>query len=87
MRLTLLISILILFPATVGAQDTTRTVADSLPDRFYFLENVTREGETMPEIVLDEVIVVQKIGIKARFQWWKHRRLVKNIKKVFMRYK
>lgn len=72
-----------MFSVTAGAQDTTRTEVDSLPDRFYFLENITRDGETMPEIVLDEVYVVRKMSLKDRFQWWKYRRLVYNVKKVY----
>ncbi|MCD4768581.1 MAG: DUF4294 domain-containing protein [Bacteroidales bacterium] len=78
-----LILLSILFSVTTGAQDTTRTKVDSLPDRFYYLENITRDGETMPEIALDEVSVVSKMSLKKRFQWWKHRRLVYNIKKVY----
>ncbi len=83
MRHALLILLSIMFSVTAGGQDTTRTETDSLPDRFYFLENVTREGETMPEIVLDEVYVVRKMSLKERFQWWKYRRLVYNVKKVY----
>jgi len=64
-------------------QDTVKHKIDSLPDRFYILENVTRDGETMPEIELDEIRVVKRRGLKQRFQWWRYRRLVYNVKKVY----
>lgn len=64
-------------------QDTTKHNPDSLPEKFYILENITREGETLPEIEIDEVNVIRKIGLIQRFKWWKYRRLVHNVKKVY----
>jgi len=67
----------------LSAQDTTLVSKDTLPDKFYLLENVTREGETMPEIAIDDIYVRQRMGLKGRFKWWRHRRLVYNVKKVY----
>ncbi len=64
-------------------QDTVKQVVDSLPGRFYILQNVTRDGITLPEVEIDEVNVTRRTGIKQRFQWWKYRRLVSNVKKVY----
>jgi len=67
----------------INGQDTVKQVVDSLPGRFYILQNVTRDGITLPEVEIDEVNVTRRTGIKQRFQWWKYRRLVSNIKKVY----
>lgn len=77
------ILILLIAATALNAQDTVKVETDSLPGRFYLLENVTRDGETMPEVEIDEINVVRKMGLKERFQWWKYRRLVSNVKKVY----
>jgi len=64
-------------------QDTVRRKVDSLPPKFYLIENVTRDGETLPEIAIDEVEVNRKMSLADRFQWWRYRRLVFNVKKVY----
>lgn len=83
MRYTLIIFFLVLSGSILRGQDSTKVDLDSLPDKFYLLENIERGGETMPEIELDEVNVVRRMGIKGRFNWWRHRRLVYNVKKVY----
>ncbi|HUS86119.1 MAG TPA: DUF4294 domain-containing protein [Bacteroidales bacterium] len=74
---------LILISGYANCQDTIRHFRDSLPDKFYILENVTRNGETLPEITLDEVNVTKKMDIRQRFQWWRYQRLVYNVKRVY----
>ncbi|MEZ5000105.1 MAG: DUF4294 domain-containing protein [Bacteroidales bacterium] len=71
------------FTSATFSQDTLRHKSDSLPTKFYILENVTRDGQTMPEIALDDVDVVKRIGMRDRFQWWRYRRLVYNVQKVY----
>jgi hypothetical protein len=83
MQYRLIILLLFISGINLRGQDTTKIKTDSLPDRFYLLENVERDGETMPEIELDEINVVSRMGIKGRFHWWKYRRLVYNVKKVY----
>ncbi|MDT8401374.1 MAG: DUF4294 domain-containing protein [Bacteroidales bacterium] len=74
----------LLLPAlSLDGQDTVMHKVDSVPDRIFILENVTRDGETLPEIKLDEINVVKKVGLKERFQWWRYQRLVHNVKKVY----
>jgi hypothetical protein len=79
--LNIILVIMVFFP--LNGQDTVKQVRDSLPGRFYLLENVTRDGVTLPEVELDEIDVVRKLGPVQRFQWWKYRRLVQNVKKVY----
>jgi len=83
MRWIIATILFLLYSGVADAQDTSRVHPDSLPDRFYLLENVSRDGETMPEIEIDEVKVVKKAKFKQRFQWWRYRRLVSNVKKVY----
>lgn len=83
MRHYIIILFLLWGPTLLKGQDTIKIKNDSLPDKFYLLENVERDGETMPEIELDEVSVVRRMGLKGRFKWWRHKRLVYNVKKVY----
>lgn len=80
-----ILNIALLFSVTIplSGQDSVLQAVDSLPGKFYLLENVEREGVIMPEIEIDEVNVVKKVGIWQRFQWWKYKRLVYNVKKVY----
>ncbi|MEA1886853.1 MAG: DUF4294 domain-containing protein [Bacteroidota bacterium] len=83
MRWILNIALLFSVTMSLSGQDTVVQYIDSLPGKFYLLENVSRHGETMPEIEIDEVNVVKKVGIWQRFHWWKYKRLVYNVKKVY----
>lgn len=80
-----ILNIALLFSVTIplSGQDSVLQSVDSLPGKFYLLENVEREGVIMPEIEIDEVNVVKKVGIWQRFHWWKYKRLVYNVKKVY----
>lgn len=83
MKHNFLISLLFFALQIASPQDTARYLPDTLPDRFYLLENINRGGETLPEISLDEVNVIRKMSLRDRFQWWRHRRLVYNVKQVY----
>ncbi|MBS0011295.1 MAG: DUF4294 domain-containing protein [Bacteroidales bacterium] len=82
-RIVLNIILFLLLALPVTGQDTVIRKIDSFPGRFYILENVTRDGETLPEIEIDEVTVTMRVGLKERFQWWRYQRLVYNVKKVY----
>jgi hypothetical protein len=41
-----------------GQKDTLKHKTDSLPDKFYLLQKVKRDGVTMPEVEIKEVTVV-----------------------------
>jgi len=68
---------------TLYGQDTSKHKPDTLPGSVYLIENVTRNGETLPEIEIEEVNVIRKMNLKERFKWWKYRRLVRLVKKVY----
>lgn len=66
-----------------GQKDTLKQSADSLPERFYVLQNIYRDGESLPEIEIKEVTVLGKRKPSARFQYWKYERLVYNVRRVY----
>jgi len=83
LRRILNITMVLMVFSPLNGQDTVKQVRDSLPGRFYILQNVTRDGITLPEVEIDEVNVTRKAGLIQRFQWWKYRSLVRNVKKVY----
>jgi hypothetical protein len=84
LKLAVSISLIFIAGATAsGQKDTLRHKTDSLPDRFYVLQKVDRDGETLPEIEIKEVNIVGKKSPKATFQYWKYERLVYNVKRVY----
>lgn len=83
MKTFLTITFVLFSSGYVVSQDTLLNRGDTLPTRFYLLENVTRDGVTMPEVTIDEINVSRKMGLKDRFQWWRYRKLVYNVKKVY----
>jgi hypothetical protein len=76
---------LIIIPVgSVSAQtDSLKHKSDSLPQRFYVLQNVDRGGEKLPEIEIKEVTILGTRRIFAGFQYWRYERLVYNVKKVY----
>jgi hypothetical protein len=85
-RLRFLLIILFTFSGIVSANaqgDTLKQKSDSLQQRFYVLQNVKRDGVTLPEMEIKEVIIPGKRKIFSGFQYWKYERLVYNVKKVY----
>lgn len=70
---------------TFGQDDTVKHANDTLPNRFYVLENVERDGLALPEVEIKEVtIVARPASVNAkRSVFRKYQRLVDNIKKVY----
>lgn len=66
-----------------GQRDTVRQANDTLPNRFYVIENVERNGESLPEIEIKEVTVVARPIPERKSEFRKYQRLVDNIKKVY----
>jgi hypothetical protein len=66
-----------------GQKDTSDHKNDSLPDRFYILQNVKRDGESLPEIEIKEITVVGPRSWTERFQDWRYDRLISNVKRVY----
>ncbi len=83
-RLLAIITIVISASVTGFTQiDTTKHKADSLPDKFYIIQNVDRDGEKLPEIEIKEVTITGKKRIFEGLQQWRYDRMVYNVKKVY----
>jgi len=88
-----IISFLLIMTCTYGQMDTTRQVRDTLnvndtlPGRVYVLQNVQRDGLTLPEVEIKEVTIVapqQKSSPRrARAQLRQYDRLIYNLKKTY----
>jgi hypothetical protein len=75
---------LLLFPCVSGQKDTLINKNDTLADRVYLLQQVKRDGVTMPEIQIKEVTVLGKSSDKTRRVWARrYDRLVYNLKTVY----
>lgn len=67
-----------------GQKDTLINNNDTLADRVYLLQQVKRDGVTMPEIQIKEVTVLGKSSDKTRRVWARrYDRLVYNLKTVY----
>ncbi|OFY64211.1 MAG: hypothetical protein A2V64_03330 [Bacteroidetes bacterium RBG_13_43_22] len=87
MRYSLLILFSLLFyTEAAGQKDTLIQKNDTVPNRFYLLQKVKRNGETLPEVEIKEVAVVGRMQGSPRreqSQFRKYQRLVYNLKKVY----
>jgi len=66
-----------------GQTDTILNKSDSLSNRFYLLQKVKRNGETLPEVEIKEVTVYGRPTAARRSALRKYDRLIYNIKKVY----
>jgi len=83
-RLIFTILLIFLFVTdTSGQKDTLKHKNDTVPERFYLLQNVKRDGVTMPEVEIKEVTVVARPGRARRNEYRKYERLIYNIKRVY----
>ncbi len=76
----------LLFNCVSGQTDSGKLKNDTIPARFYLLQKVKRNGETLPEIEIREVAVIanmQGSPRKQQSQFRKYQRLVYNIKKAY----
>ena len=85
MRLYYLIFLFILSTVGLSGQvDTVKHKNDSLPDSFYLLQKVNRDGVTMPEIEIKEVTIVGgRKSATERRDYRRYDRMILNIKKVY----
>ena len=51
--------------------------------RYHLLQKVTRDGETLPEIEIEDAVITGKRTFSDRFQAWRYQRLVYNVKRVY----
>jgi hypothetical protein len=66
-----------------GQIDSSKQKNDTLPDRVYLLQQVKRDGVTMPEIQIKEVTVVGKSTGSRKVWVRRYDRLVYNLKTVY----
>ena len=84
MRLLSAILLLILFEASVAAQnDTIKQRSDTLQGRSYLLQRVNRDGITLPEVEIKEVTVYAHPDFPKKSDFRKYERLVYNLKRVY----
>jgi hypothetical protein len=74
----------ILYVTDIQAQsDTLKQKSDTASGKFYLLQKVERDGETMPEVEIKEVKVLARPRPERKSEYRKYERLVSNIKKVY----
>jgi hypothetical protein len=78
-----ILMILLFVKEVSGQEDTLIQRNDSLSGRVYLLQNVEREGVSMPEVEIKEVTVVARPRMAKRSEYRKYDRLVYNIKRVY----
>ena len=84
MKLIFSILVMMLFVTDISGQnDTLKQKNDTLQDRSYIIQNVNRDGVTMPEIEIKEVTVVARPSAAQRREYRQYERLIKNIKIVY----
>ncbi len=84
MRLIISVLVFILFVSEAsGQKDTLRRKNDTLPDKFYLLQKVERNGVTMPEIEIKEVTVIAHPRMERKSDLRRYQRLIYNIKRVY----
>ncbi len=67
----------------LGQVDSTKHINDTIPGRSYLLQNVKRDGVTLPEVEIKEVTVLAHPNISNKRDLRKYERLVYNLKKVY----
>ena len=78
-----ILAILFLITDISGQKDTTKSKTDTIPKRAYLIQNVKRDGVSMPEIEIKEVTVVARPRSAKRNEYRKYERLILNIKRVY----
>lgn len=84
MRLLSAILAIILYVADASGQiDSLKQRNDTLQGRSYLLQNVKRDGETLPEVEIKEVTVYAHPQFPKKRDFRKYERLVYNLKRVY----
>jgi len=83
-KLLAVIVLIFLFVSELSGQtDSLKHKNDSLPDKFYLLQKVKRDGITMPEVEIKEVTILAPPKTEKKSDLRKYDRLVYNIKRVY----
>ena len=84
MKLIISLVLSMLFVTEISGQiDSLQNRSDTLQGRSYLIQNVKRDGVTMPEVEIKEVTVVARPTVAQRSQYRKYERLITNIKRVY----
>ena len=84
MKLIITILVIILYTAdSSGQDDTLKQKNDTLPQRFYLIQKVKRDGVTMPEVEIKEVTVVARPSRAQKNEYRKYEKLISNIRRVY----
>jgi len=74
---------LILLINTSGQTDTSKQVIDTLPENYYKLHTVERDGISLPEIDIKQVVIIGRPTSAKKFPFNRYQRLIYNLKKVY----
>ena len=66
-----------------GQTDTNSFISDTLPENYYKLHSVERDGISLPEINIREAVIIGRPSTSKKFPYWKYERLVNNLRKVY----
>lgn len=71
------------FTLVSGQSDTGKQVIDTLPGNYYQLHTVERDGISLPEIEIKEVVIIGRTSTARKFPFSRYQRLIYNLKKVY----
>ena len=78
------ILIFLIFQVRISGQtDTGRQLIDTLPGNYYQLHTVERDGISLPEIEIKEVVIIGRPSTARKFPFNRYQRLIYNLKKVY----
>ncbi len=84
MKLVIMSVLSAFFLGTASAQtDTSFAVTDTLPRNFYLLHTKERNGESLPEIDLKEVVIIGRQSTSKKFPFRRYERLIYNLKRIY----
>ena len=81
--LSIILISLLYITNTLGQVDSSKQINDTIPGRSFLLQNVKRDGVTLPEVEIKEVAVLAHPRITNKRDLRKYERLVYNLKKVY----
>lgn len=81
----ILVAILFFFGllTELPAQKDSMHPVDTLPGNHFLLRPVERNGESLPEVDIKEVVIIGRESTSKKFPFYKYQRLVFNLKKVY----
>lgn len=72
-----------MFTTVCSQTDSGKKVIDTLPENYFVLHSVERDGLILPEIGIKEVVVIGRPATAKKFPFHRYQRLVYNLKKVY----